>query len=269
MKHKVKVVMLPTKGKTSINLYEGKLSTKPVKTFSDIPFGTMLLPGTLLELSTPQHLYITVSQDVEPIKEGDCWYYDSTNKTVNFLKKGHGWGKEINMSQYSKIIATTDIELGWTNLGRCDDGIGIGNSVIHGNGSIFKPHLPQPQQSFLKEFAANPNGEYKVEYVTTNRCCGRCDGVHDDCVTDIVCKPHHIMGCEQCFGVRGEVNKLKLNQDNIVTINSVEEKMYTLEQMYLSAANVVNQIAANRGNSNWNMKVTPKMIVDDWIKESL
>jgi hypothetical protein len=45
--------------------------------------------------------------------------------------------------------------------------------------------------------------------------------------------------------------------------------MYSREEMYLSAANVVNEIAANRGNSNWNMEVTPKMIVDNWIKENL
>jgi hypothetical protein len=49
----------------------------------------------------------------------------------------------------------------------------------------------------------------------------------------------------------------------------VKEKMYTLEEMYLSAANVVTQIAANRGNSEWYIKITPKMIVDNWIEKNL
>jgi len=50
------------------------------------------------------------------------------------------------------------------------------------------------------------------------------------------------------------------------SITPAKEKMYTLEQMYLSAANVVDQMAANRGNSEWHMKATPKMVVDNWLK---
>lgn len=38
-----------------------------------------------------------------------------------------------------------------------------------------------------------------------NRCCGRCDGVNDICVTDRVCVPHGVEGCEACYGKRGEV----------------------------------------------------------------
>ena len=45
--------------------------------------------------------------------------------------------------------------------------------------------------------------------------------------------------------------------------------MYSKEEMYLSAANVVHQISANIGNSDWNMHTTAKMIVDNWIKENL
>lgn len=32
-----------------------------------------------------------------------------------------------------------------------------------------------------------------------SRCCGRCDGVNDLCVTDMVCDEHNITGCEICF----------------------------------------------------------------------
>lgn len=32
------------------------------------------------------------------------------------------------------------------------------------------------------------------------RCCGRCDGVDDICVTDTKCESHGVYGCEICFG---------------------------------------------------------------------
>lgn len=36
--------------------------------------------------------------------------------------------------------------------------------------------------------------------VKPSRCCGRCDGVHDICVTDQICEEHNAQGCEICFG---------------------------------------------------------------------
>lgn len=35
-----------------------------------------------------------------------------------------------------------------------------------------------------------------------SRCCGRCDGVNDICVGDIICEEHNTMGCEVCYGAR-------------------------------------------------------------------
>ena len=35
-----------------------------------------------------------------------------------------------------------------------------------------------------------------------SRCCGRCDGVNDICVGDMVCEEHGTMGCEICYGER-------------------------------------------------------------------
>ena len=35
-----------------------------------------------------------------------------------------------------------------------------------------------------------------------SRCCGRCDGVHDLCVADMVCDEHDEQGCEICYGAR-------------------------------------------------------------------
>lgn len=35
-----------------------------------------------------------------------------------------------------------------------------------------------------------------------SRCCGRCDGVNDLCVADMVCEEHDEQGCEICYGAR-------------------------------------------------------------------
>lgn len=34
-----------------------------------------------------------------------------------------------------------------------------------------------------------------------NRCCGRCDGINDLCVSDSICDKHNKIGCEDCFGI--------------------------------------------------------------------
>lgn len=50
--------------------------------------------------------------------------------------------------------------------------------------------------------------EKKMEFIRAQikqnegRCCGRCDGVNDECVSDMNCKEHDIQGCETCFGQR-------------------------------------------------------------------
>lgn len=40
-----------------------------------------------------------------------------------------------------------------------------------------------------------------------SRCCGRCDGVNDLCVADMVCDEHNEIGCEVCYGARNGGNE--------------------------------------------------------------
>lgn len=47
----------------------------------------------------------------------------------------------------------------------------------------------------LKDYENKQEENNKV-----SRCCGRCDGVNDVCVTDIICEKHNDTGCEICFG---------------------------------------------------------------------
>lgn len=36
----------------------------------------------------------------------------------------------------------------------------------------------------------------------STRCCGRCDCLNDECVSDMICEKHFQQGCEICFGER-------------------------------------------------------------------
>jgi hypothetical protein len=224
MKHKIQVVMLPTEDRTS-------------KIWFDNDIKEFILFDTIGVMNcTSQHLYITISPDVEPIKEGD-WYLNKYNR-VSIRVTGKK-AKETDR----KIISTTNPKL----LKEHDDSVPIPRMRDTG--------IAQLQQSFIREFVVNPDGEWEVEYV------------YDVDILDEYNKEVDYTG-SSCIDLQDGL-ELKLNKDSTVNITSVKEKMYSKEEMYLSAANVVNEIAANRGNSNWNMKVTPKMIVDDWIKETL
>ena len=183
MKQPIEVVMLPTDNTNSPALFKymsGKLS---------IDFKR--------EPATMHHLYITVSEDIEPIKEGDYIYHKLDNTILQYSKKDN---LKENPSEYGyrKIIATTD-----PNLGEGDE---VGG---------WYP-LPQVQQSFLKEYVANPNGKWEVEYEEYGLC--------------IPCNEQGVRHCahpEEC-GAAQILNRLKLNQNNTVTITSVEEKMFNL-----------------------------------------
>jgi hypothetical protein len=222
MKHKVKVIMLPTKDKSCITFDGTKVTLHSHEVWN-----------RKMETPSMQHLYVTVSQDVEKIKEGDCWYYDSTNKTVNFLKKGHGWGKEIDMSQYSKIIATTNPKL-----------LVVIAKPISDKDPGRIGSLPQVQQSFIKQFIVNPDETFVVEYNITNRCCGRCDGVVDLCWCDQECDKHNTTDCSKCFPSKGDILTLKLNQDNTVNITSVKGKMYSELELKRALCEYSNDSAA-------------------------
>tara|TARA_R110000822_G_scaffold302649_2_gene426936 strand:+ start:1556 stop:2221 length:666 start_codon:yes stop_codon:yes gene_type:complete len=181
MKQPIKVVMLPTKDNVKASICQGA-DRRLYYSYSH--------PEN--DMYRNHYLYITVSQDREPIKEGD-WYYNSdTNNIYNSRV-----GVKVTSKASYKIIATTDLKL-FTRTSFLED---ISNTTVS-----LKSKLPQLQQSFLKEFVANPEGEYEVEYEKDRFI--------------------HIAGA---FGGKIKVG-LKLNQDNTVNITSVEEKMYSREE---------------------------------------
>jgi|TARA_R110000822_G_scaffold152112_9_gene291381 hypothetical protein len=190
MKQPIKVVMLPTEDKyPTIFLRDDDMlihnTLKMIKWFDVIGY----------------HLYITVSQDVEPIKEGD-WCIEGV-KNICPLQLVLVTKEDLNRclenqkcGSCRKIIATNDPKL-FTRTSFLED---ISNNTVS-----LKCNLPQLQQSSLEEFVANPDGEWEVEYNDT------CDVERGQCCCserDVDCELHSF--------------KLKLNQNNTVNITSVE-----------------------------------------------
>tara|TARA_R110002074_G_scaffold132805_1_gene276349 strand:- start:1186 stop:1803 length:618 start_codon:yes stop_codon:yes gene_type:complete len=149
-----------------------------------------------LENGKESHLYATVSQDVEPIKEGD-WRMITDKESSLYGQFEQKKGNLPENDQWSKIIATTD------------------NNLFSEDDIIPYTSLPRVQQSFLKEYVANSDGEYEVDYynVMPQSNGTRTDGkIIDEIALD---------------NSLNTLQVLKLNQDNTVNITSVEEKLYS------------------------------------------
>ena len=210
MKHKVKVVKLPTKGKSGLQLApDGSLRFTANNTWES------------------QHSYATVSQDIEPIKKGD-WITDGIEVIKASSKIVNAQGL-VNRRNWCKIIATTDKSLG--SIITKKDGL---LNRLQQEGKI-KSFLPQLPQSFLKEFVANPDGEYEVEY--------------------------EIIGHYNNDKSRNWESRLKLNPDNTVNITSVEERIYSGKEV---------KVLINKTIDKWRYeKDTGTTIRNNWIKDNL
>jgi hypothetical protein len=202
MKQPTKVVTLPTENKNPVTV--PFLVTPKGSIYKHVAGGEFR--RRIKEGFIPQHLYITVSQDVEPIKEGD-WYRvmnDKYNKGKRSISQADEKSlKLIQDSNYicHKIIATTDPKLETSSTGYTED-----------RARTFYEKLPQLQQSFLKEFVANPDREFEVEYEE-----GTCK-----CLT---CNKTIASTCEYTYKCNIQIiKKLKLNQDNTVNITPVSIK---------------------------------------------
>jgi hypothetical protein len=156
MKQPIKVVMLPTD--------DSELGGQLKNTIYEHSENKSLVIGYLNARSTkhvPQHVYITVSQNVQ--KDG-----------VHIISDGKlyitGWNER---GIYNVIIATTDPKLTIFNT--------IDDKTLY---------IPQVQQSFLKELVANPDGEYEVKYEASLPDCprNRCSIPHCSCVDVLTLK---------------------------------------------------------------------------------
>jgi|TARA_R110000851_G_scaffold56073_7_gene131248 hypothetical protein len=233
MKAPIKAVRLPTD--------DSELGSALFNTVYMHSENKSLVIGYLNARSTkhvPHHIYITIPQEVEDIKVGD-WFINDTNDyigiglcqlitnkdgwscTLNTPKvKGHYVAASIDYLQkedvYRKIIATDDPKLYRKKVYRISD---KGETLPQDERGTYEwvKHIPQPQQSFIEEFVANPDGEWEVEYeiqVRANTGISQ----YENWTTVSSLLAYGLTGVER-------KNILKLNQDNEVTITSVEEKM--------------------------------------------
>tara|TARA_B110000259_G_scaffold26588_1_gene27503 strand:+ start:523 stop:1167 length:645 start_codon:yes stop_codon:yes gene_type:complete len=190
MNQKIQAVMLPTEDESHI-INDKLLGLQ----YNSIPLDNSLLYN-------PQHLYTTVSQDVEPIKKGD-WCIKSYGMpgTEELCRYSNDLGNTAR-----KIIATTDPKL-TIEATRWD-------KII--NPGVYEKPIPQLQHAFLKEFVATPDVEYEVEYnylcTQTGKPCGM------QCMSEEVCN---------------ENMSLKINIYNAVSITSVDvgEKIYSRKEV--------------------------------------
>jgi hypothetical protein len=221
MKHKVKVVTLPTDGEASIRKYHNRL------VYHKTPLRVSNTENAIF-----QNIYITVSQNVEPIKEGD-WYINSKNKP--YLNRSGSTKFDGLYDECKKIIATNDCKIAWDGVDtRGYKGSLNGKSLlvieplnIFKKAHIHVSNISHISQSFLKEFADNPDGEWEIQYYDTE--------INEDSV-------------------------LKMNPDRSVIITSVEEKRYNIEEIENLATEKFKTYPTNLGKIDVELK--------KWIKKT-
>lgn len=221
MKQPIQVVMLPTEDRTNI-LKETYAKTLKYSKYTKGHADT----------TVNQHLYITISQDVEPIKDGD-WFYSSFNDHQPKIQKRSGkWKQCFNQR---KIIATTDPKLTEYCKGvhRIGEGCNLNKSCNYPN---CRPALLQ--QSFLKEFVKNPNGKWEVEYEQMGAWIN--EGQYFKYVS---IRP-------------------KLNKDDTVNITSVEKKMYDIKK-------IKSAFCAGRKLTEDNWEKEDVIDWNNWIEQNL
>jgi hypothetical protein len=186
MKQPIEVVMLPTEDST--------FGSQLKNTIYEHSENKSLVIGYLNARSTkhvPQHVYVTVSQDIEAIEVGD-WFY---NPQFNVISHRNDVAIKTHKG-CRKIIATTDPKLCTTKQNGQ-----LGQAIIRPIGI---------QQSFIEEFAGNPNGEYFIEYEDEVNPLKSRRTLSSFAVAKVI--EQAILGIN-----------LKLNQDNEVSITSVSK----------------------------------------------
>lgn len=191
MKKPIQVIMLPTEDKKHL------LTTKSLYKRTDGTSGYDIIQEDWSVKR--QYLYITISQDVEPIKEGD--YIKYGKRIVQIEEEGGSLGfKSFNevaflfiQPTHRKIIATTNPKLT----------IETELDAYYRNGAGGAKKIPQIQQSFLKKYCdSNGESQWEVEYKTVVSC-------HESYGTDILVE----------------------NDDNTINITPVKEKMYSRSEV--------------------------------------
>ena len=234
------VVMVSTENKTRLYSYKGDLAfSNDYEKVEDEDF-------------TNQHLYITSDDE---IKEGDWCFYESKN-LEDILDNDMVFqaGKESRCIQYNKETINCSFNT-WLYKEECKkiiattDKLKIGEDIqedLTPEGQVWDTrsypiYLPQPSQSFIKEYCELGG----IDKVLVEYKKGRC--THNSCYTP-ECK-------NLCYII-------KTDSHNTITIKEVKEKMYSeskvIDLLHLAMATA----------SAYGMKMS-QANADSWIKENL
>jgi len=245
------IIALPTTDEKNVIF---KCADHPDMTTVGLMWETRNFEQKLLhEAQSTYHLY-AISD--EKLKDGDLTLcLDELDTTVMNWKLNQAignWNKDNSCTSCRKIIATTDSELTVTVTTP---------RVFMGDIECKLPTFPIP---FLNGYCRRGGiDEVMVEYEVTNRCCGRCDGVHDLCLADMVCDDHKEMGCPKCYGSRGDVITLKLNSNNEIIVEPARDN-WNREELDVILSNLTNDVYntfRNTKHATFNL--------DDWKNENL
>lgn len=155
-----------------------------------------------------QHLYITTDEEIK-----DCWYIRESDKTIHYCQGE--FGADINMDQFSKIIASTDPKL--TMIHKCPTCSSIGRKdgymkckgnllgiSICSNKETENISLPQPSLAFIKKYC-ELEGIDEVD-VECEECCGDVE----------FCPDGDGFNCAKELG-------LKVDSHNTITIHAIKD----------------------------------------------
>jgi len=201
---------------------------------------------------TPFHLYITVSQEVESIKDGD-WFI-AIDDSIQFKRP-----KQNSLPNDRKIIATTDKKL--ILKGECDC-----MATTYEGCSQCLEQLPQIPQSFIKEYCEQSGiDKVLVKCYFKGERCALCGFTREsnECINRKECPKNY-------FG--GEL-KIKLNQDNTIIISPINEKMYSrseVVELIKKHADFIDDTIDYDGILNSTTAIAlPEWDDNTWIKENL
>jgi hypothetical protein len=171
-KTRAQVIILPTEDKTDVSVD---------------PTGHYHYKSITNDYGGYHHVYITVSHNIDTIKAGDFIlakerFQDGTVKTqedfdnakwkleqvsvsglVYVERTLFGRNNEKGLCGIVKIIASSDPKLTIKEVKTFKD-VSPATKITTFDTVLIHSPLPQVQQSFLKKFVANPDGEWEVEY---------------------------------------------------------------------------------------------------------
>ena len=201
MKEPVKVVMLPTGEKSTV--YKLDNETLHIGEFAKCKKEDTRRVN--------QYVYITISQEVEALEVGD-WFYNPQFNVISHKNdvaiKTHKGCRKIITTDDPKLLPVIDES----------DNMKTDNRYVG---------LPQLQQSFIREFVVNPDGEFEVEYeqlCTEDRL--KLNQENEVNVTPVSkCDCTYVQACRIC----GE--KKDLDGDFWKNLPPVKEKMYSKSEV--------------------------------------